>query len=58
MFTHMLWFNRILAVVGLVLIFNPEFILEVAGLLIMLVVLAINWTRHKRSLEAPPAATA
>ena len=58
LFTHMLWFNRILAVVGLVLIFNPEFILEVAGLLIMLVVLAINWTRHKRSLEAPPAATA
>jgi TRAP-type uncharacterized transport system fused permease subunit len=56
MFTHMLWFNRLLAVVGLVLIFNPAFEFEVLGFVIMLVVLTINWTRRKRALGTPPAA--
>jgi TRAP transporter 4TM/12TM fusion protein len=55
MFTHMLWFNRLLAGVGLVLIFNPAFEFEVLGFVIMLVVLAINWTRRKRALGSPPA---
>ena len=58
MFTHMLWFNRILAVVGLVLIFNPAFHLEVIGFAIMLVVLAINWTRRNRERAAMPPAAA
>lgn len=52
MFTHMMWFNRILAVVGLVLIFNPAFYYEVLGFAVMMVVLAINWTRRNRQREA------
>jgi len=57
MFTHMIWFNRLLAGVGLVLIFYPEFAVELAGFAIMLLVLAINWTRHRRQLRgAAPAA--
>lgn len=58
MFTSMYWFSRLLVGVGLVLIFYPSFGIEVAGLAIMLVVLAINWTkrRRERTAEHLPAA--
>jgi TRAP-type uncharacterized transport system fused permease subunit len=56
MFTHMIWPNRLLAVAGLILIFYPAFVVEVAGFGIMLTVLAINWTRRKRQLRRAAAA--
>jgi TRAP-type uncharacterized transport system fused permease subunit len=57
MFTHMAWFNRLLAGVGLVLIFYPEFAIELVGFGIMLLVLGINWTRRRRQLRhAAPVA--
>lgn len=48
MFTKMLWFNRLLVGVGLVMIFYPGFLVEVAGFAVMLLVLAINYARHRR----------
>ncbi len=56
MFTHMIWPNRLLAVAGLILIFYPAFVVEVAGFGIMLAVLAINWTRRRRQLRRASAA--
>ena len=56
MFTHMLWPNRLLAVAGLILIFYPAFVVELAGFGIMMTVLAINWTRLRRQLRAAAAA--
>jgi len=52
MFTKMIWFNRLLVGAGLVMIFYPQFMVEVAGMAVMLVVLMINWTRHRRELRA------
>jgi len=50
MFTRMAWFNRVLAAVGLVLIFYPAFAVELVGFGIMLLVLAINWARRRQQL--------
>jgi len=49
MFTRMAWYSRLLAVVGLVLIFYPSFTYEVVGMLTMMVVLSINL--YRRGLE-------
>lgn len=52
MFTRMIWFNRILVGVGLVMIFYPVFAVEVLGLGVMLLVLAINWYRRQNERRA------
>ena len=52
MFTTMYWYSRVIVAVGLVLIFYPEFVLEVVGFGLMLLVLAINWTKHRREQAA------
>ncbi|MDF1522160.1 MAG: TRAP transporter permease [Trueperaceae bacterium] len=48
MFTTMYWYSRVLVAVGLMLIFFPDFAVEVVGFTLMLVVLAINWTKRRR----------
>ncbi|MBA2667700.1 MAG: TRAP transporter fused permease subunit [Trueperaceae bacterium] len=48
MFTRMFWLTRLLVLPGLVMIFYPSFVVEVAGLGIMLLVLAINFTKRRR----------
>lgn len=55
MFTKMFWFSRVLVTIGLVLVFYPSFPLEVAGLALMLAVLAINLSklRRERAAAAP-----
>ena len=52
MFTKMYWYSRVVAAVGLVLIFYPEFAVEVVGFGLMLAVLAINWTKLRRERTA------
>lgn len=47
MFTHMYWFSRILAALGLVGIFWPNFGIEVIGFGLILGVLLINWLKHR-----------
>ena len=56
MFTRMYWFSRILVTVGLVLVFYPSFPLEVVGFALMMMVLAINWTKLRRERAAAAAA--
>jgi len=58
MFTKMLWFNRLLAGAGLVLIFYPHLAVEVLGMAVMLVVLGINWFRRQRERRAEVEAEA
>ncbi len=52
MFTRMAWYSRIIAAVGLVLIFQPTFTFEVVGMALMLLVLAINLTRYRAERRA------
>ena len=52
MFTRMAWYSRILAGVGLVLIFYPSFTYELIGMAIMLLVLGINLARRRIQLRA------
>ena len=52
MFTRMIWFNRLLVGVGLVMIFYPLFVVEALGLGVMMLVLAINWFRWQRERRA------
>jgi TRAP-type uncharacterized transport system fused permease subunit len=56
MFTKMYWFSRVFVTVGLVLVFYPSFPLEIAGFALMLMVLAINWTKLRRERAAAAAA--
>lgn len=58
MFTRMAWYSRVLAAVGLVLIFYPSFAFEVAGMAIMLVVLGINLARRRAELSVAGASSA
>ena len=59
MFTRMVWYNRLLVGAGLVMIFYPQFVVEVLGMGVMLLVLTINWLRRRREqraeAEAAPA---
>lgn len=60
LFTRMAWYSRILAAVGLILIFYPSFTYEVIGMAVMLSVLGINLFRRRvqvRAERAEPAAT-
>jgi TRAP transporter 4TM/12TM fusion protein len=52
MFTHMYTFNRVLVAIGLVMIFYPDFRVEAGGFAIMMVALAINWTKRRRERRA------
>ena len=56
MFTKMYWFSRVLATAGLVLVFYPSFPYEIAGFALMMLVLAINWTKLRRERAAAAAA--
>jgi TRAP transporter 4TM/12TM fusion protein len=47
LFTRMAWYSRILATIGLVLIFYPSFTYEVIGLAVMTAVITINLGRHR-----------
>ena len=47
LFTRMAWYSRILATIGLVLIFYPSFTYEVIGLAVMAAVITINLGRHR-----------
>lgn len=47
MFTSMAWYSRVLAAVGLVLIFYPSFTYEVIGLVVMASVILINLVRSR-----------
>jgi hypothetical protein len=51
MFTHMAWYSRLLVTAGLVMIFYPSFLVEVAGMTIMLFVLSINWMKWRREQQ-------
>ncbi len=52
MFTRMAWYSRVLAAVGLILIFYPSFTHEAVGMTIMLVVLGINLFRRRVQVRA------
>jgi TRAP-type uncharacterized transport system fused permease subunit len=52
MFTRMIWPNRLLAGVGLVMVFHPNFAVEAGGMAVMLIVLAINAWRFRRGRAA------
>jgi TRAP transporter 4TM/12TM fusion protein len=52
MFTHMAWYSRLLVTAGLVMIFYPSFLVEVAGMTIMLFVLSFNWMKWRREQQA------
>lgn len=58
MFTRMAWYSRVLAAVGLVLIFYPSFAYEAVGMAVMLLVLAINLMRRRAELRAESAGAA
>jgi TRAP-type uncharacterized transport system fused permease subunit len=47
LFTRMAWYSRVLAVIGLVLIFYPSFTFEAIGLVVMVAVVLINVARHR-----------
>jgi TRAP transporter 4TM/12TM fusion protein len=51
MFTHMAWYSRLLVTAGLVMIFYPSFPVEIAGMMIMLFVLSINWMKWRREQQ-------
>lgn len=55
LFTKLAWYSRILAVVGLVLIFYPSFTFEAIGLAIMAVVVLVNLTRWRRGIGTAAA---
>jgi TRAP transporter 4TM/12TM fusion protein len=55
MFTRMYWFSRVFVTIGLVLVFYPSFPVEIAGFALMLMVLAINWTKLRRERAAVAA---
>lgn len=48
MFTHMFWFTRILAALGMVGIFWPNYLFEIAGFALILGVLGINFIKMQR----------
>jgi hypothetical protein len=52
MFTHMYTLNRVFVALGLVMIFYPDFRVEAGGFAIMMVALAINWTKRRRERRA------
>ena len=54
MFTRMGWFSRLLVGAGLVMIFYPLFAVEVLGMAVMLLVLAINWFQRERERWREP----
>ncbi len=47
MFTKMAWFSRGLATIGMIAIFWPNHLVEVAGFAMILAVLLINWIRMR-----------
>ena len=47
LFTKMAWYSRLLAVIGLIMIFYPSFTYEVIGLVTMASVVLINFGRHR-----------
>jgi len=55
LFTRMAWYSRLLAVVGLILIFYPSFTYEVIGMVVMSVVVFMNLTRHRTELRTAAA---
>ncbi|MDA0699945.1 MAG: TRAP transporter permease [bacterium] len=56
MFTHMYWFNRLFVAIGLVMVFYPDFLVEAGGMALMLMALAINWSKRRREQRAARAA--
>ena len=58
MFTKMFWYSRVIVTLGLVLVFYPSFAVEVTGFALMLLVLAINWTKLRRERAAAAASAA
>ena len=56
LFTHMAWYSRLLATAGMVAIFWPSHVVEIAGFAAILVVLAINFGRSR--IAASPSAAA
>lgn len=52
LFTKMAWYSRILAGVGLFMIFYPSFTYEIVGLAIMATVIFINLMRRRAQLRA------
>ncbi len=48
MFTHMFWFSRIFAVIGMIGIFWPNHWFEITGFALILIVLGINYTKMQR----------
>lgn len=58
LFTRMAWYSRVLAAVGLVLIFYPSFAYEVVGMAVMTVVLGVNLARRRAELREGSAGAA
>ena len=52
MFTRMAWYSRVIAAVGLVLIFYPSFAYEAVGMALMVLVLGINLARRRAEQRA------
>lgn len=51
LFTRMAWYSRLLAVVGLVLIFYPSFTYEVLGMVVMSIVVIVNLARRRMQVR-------
>jgi len=58
LFTRMLWFSRILATAGMIGIFYPNHLVEIAGFVLIVVVLLLNFVRSRRDAPGTPDAMA
>lgn len=56
LFTKMAWHSRVLAVIGLVLIFYPSFTYEVIGMAVMSVVVFVNLSKRRLETRGTVAA--
>ena len=54
LFTHMYWFSRVLAGLGTIGIFWPDFRIEIAGFALIVLVLAINYFKLRRERQQEP----
>jgi len=58
LFTRMLWFSRILATAVMIGIFYPNHLVEIAGFVLIVVVLLLNFARSRRDAPGTPDAMA
>ena len=49
MFTHMHWLSRIVIVIGMVGVFWSNYLYEIVGFSLIMIILAINWTKMRRA---------